>query len=116
MSHFLHFLLGRRHGRPGRPFATAFGNSSLQFLFPTPFSNSFFCFSLSFVLSFSLSLSLSLSLCLTLALAFSVLDVAPLCPHRDANAVVRLQSTSANSIAKSHSNIHKGVYANTSLQ
>ena len=39
INSFLHFLLCRRHGPLGRPFATVFGNSFLQFLFPTLFCN-----------------------------------------------------------------------------
>ena len=41
ISYFLHFLLRRRCLPLRLPLATAFGNSLLQFLSPTPFSSSF---------------------------------------------------------------------------
>ena len=59
ISHFLHFLLCRRCGPLRPPFASVFGNSLLQFLFPTPFCN----LNLQFLLQLLSAIPLQLPLC-----------------------------------------------------
>ena len=59
ISYFLHFLLCRRCGPLPRPFASVFGNSFLQFLFPLPFCN----LNLQFLLQLLSAIPLQLPFC-----------------------------------------------------